>query len=353
MPIDTTYYTTYDGKKTAELVFKPAVEKPALSQFFKIVEGIKGKQAVYFIDPAEFVTILDPGCGLGASQLTLNITGETWELVDLKIWKWECWTSLRGKVWEWMLKAGNQKAELDGTDYADYMLEAVQSAAYHDLVRMAWFADSTMLVGALANSGELPFYKTFDGIWKRIFAAVTANKSAYVSLSEVNNNTTNPGQELPDGYASGLFRKMWKKQQRELKALPMNQRQFLVTDSLYQNYLEEREAALGVGIEAAYVLIADGIKTLTYRGVPLQVVDEWDIRIASSFTIAGVADLPHRAILTQFGNLQLSFDALPTSSATSNPLRVWNNIDTEKWNARSTYSAGAQIANKGLLVAAY
>ncbi len=104
----------------------------------------------------------------------------------------------------------------------------------------------------------------------------------------------------------------------------------------------------------AYALLADGTETLKYRGILLQIVDEWDIRIAGSFTTAGgVSDLPHRALITQFGNLQLGFDAQPFESEVGGALSVWTNQDTEKWNARTKYVADAQIANKGLVAVAY
>lgn len=354
MPIDTQYYQTYTGQVTEELAFKPAIAKPALSDFFKVVTGVKGKQAVYYIDPVEFVTILDPGCGEGASQLSLNINGEFFEPVDLKIWKWECWKDLRGKVWEWMLNTGNDKNDISTTQYADFMVQAISTGAYNDLVRMAWFADATMQSTALSDANKLKYYKTFNGFWKQAFTAVAGGKSGYVDLSAVNASAAQTADnDLPAGYAIATFKKMWKKMSRELKAQPKQQRQFLVTQSFWDNLLESREDAVEKGIELAYKLLDDGTEILKFRGVTVKVVDEWDIRIASDFTKAGKADLPHRAVLTQFGNLQICFDAQPTNSATDNPLTIWNNIDTEKWNARCLYTADFRIANKGLMVVAY
>lgn len=353
MSINTQYYKTYDGKESAELAFRPAAKLPALSDYFKIVEGVKGKQAVYYLDPVGFGTIIDPGCGPTGTALPLNITGETWSPYDLFLHITECWTSLRGKVFEWMLKEGNQKYDLTGTDYEDFMIQAISQMAYGDLVRMAWFADSAMVSGALNVAGELPYYKTFDGAWKKVFAAVTAGKAKRVDITEVNSNSVNAGQALPAGYAIALLKKMWALRSATFRGLPVAQHQLLVTQSLWDNLLDSREGAVTNGIELAYTLQIDGTSVLKFRGVTLQVVNEWDMYIGRSFTKSGVADLPHRAILTAKDNLQLGFDAQPTTGETDNPFEIWNNIDTRYWNARVQYVADFQIADKTLVVAAY
>lgn len=345
--IDTQYYETYNGKKATELAFRPAMAKPELKKFFSIVEGIKGKQAVYFIENFDFATELDAGCGTGKKTFPLNITGETWAPVDLKAWFSACWTDLRGKVFEWLLKAGEAKHELDDTDYEDYLLHALSGAIYRDLLRMAWFADADMLAAVLTDPALLKFFKTFNGIWKRVFQADAAGKITVVPIAA---NDKAGSQIFTVGSSLPLMQDMFDAAPAELNAMPLNDRQYLVTRSIYTDYLRLRETK---NLDTSFILQGDGIPSLNFRGVPIQVVDEWDIRLKAHFKVGGKIDKPHRALLTQYGNLQLGFDSVPTNGENENPLRVWNNVDTEEWNARTKYTADAQIADKKLIVAAY
>ena len=354
---------TYTGM-LAELVIRPAVARPALSSYFTIVEGVKGKQIVTFLERTRLITIVDPGCGTGITTVNLAKTTFTWDPVDMKAWVSECWKDLRGKVEEHYLKAGNDKKDLSDTVYGDFMVDALEDGVGNDLLRMAWFADSAMVAGALTptvtingtvytSAQLLLFFKTFKGAWKRIFDGVAATTIKRVAIAQ---NGSGTNQIFAEADAPLLFKAMFNGQPAKLAAQPNAEKQFLVSRSIFNAWTDYRESR---NLDLSFQVMANGESTPTYRGVPVLVVDEWDAGIATFFqpsaqaALAGKADLPNRAILTVKGNMQLGFDATPINDGGRATLEVWTSMDTEKWNARATYTADQQIADHELIVVAY
>jgi hypothetical protein len=339
MPItfDNTY--TYQAPEVNELVMRPAVDKPQIRDIFGVKQGVKGRQGVHYLNRKEKVTHLDAGCGTGATQLALTTTLKQWDPVDLKIWLYECWKDMRGKVLEYKLKSGNEKPDLTDEDLQDYLIDIAGDAAFSDMHRQAWFADTDITTGDLNVAGDLDDYVVFDGIWKKIFEAVTAGTVARVTVA---NNTA--GSALGSGQAVAILQEMFGRIPRRLSG---KANQLLVSYSIFDNYLTYRENK--DGIEAAFEMQESGVTTLRYRGIPLTVVNEWDDRINADLLGA----LPHRAILTIKDNLQLGYDAQPINAAGENPFRIWYSDDTERWNAKLLYTADAQVANDELIISAY
>lgn len=67
---------------------------------------------------------------------------------------------------------------------------------------------------------------------------------------------------------------------------------FLVTASMEDNYIATLETLNGS--EAGFYTLVDGVKTLSYRGIPIITREEWDEHIEEDFGLIR----PHRAILT-------------------------------------------------------
>ncbi len=353
---------SYVGQLAAT-VLRPAVSRPALSDYFTVREGIKGKQVVTFLERAELVTIVDPGCGTGISTLNLGTSQATWDPVDMKAWISECWKGLRGKVWEHGLKSGNDKKDLSDTEYGDYMVDVLEDAVGADLLRMAWFGDTSLTTASFPTSLTLngstytatqllTFFKTFNGIWKRIYQAqVAGTLGGYISLST--NNAVGGAQTFASTEVLALFQGMFNAAPAKLTSQPLANWQFQVTRSIFTAWQTLRETQ---NLDLSYQAQADGILRPTFRGVPIMVVDEWDQRISTFFRPSATPtkkDLPHRAILTVKGNFQIGFDAMPINDNGRADLEVFTDQMSETWNARATYLADTQIADPGLIVAAY
>ncbi|GAB3994643.1 hypothetical protein GCM10028807_32700 [Spirosoma daeguense] len=353
---------TYNGQEAAELTIRPAVERPALSDIFAITEGLKGTQYVSFLERLGLVTIVDPGCGQGATTFGTKKSNKKWAPVDLKAWHKECWTNIRGTAEEWGLKPGNDKPDLTDTEYGVLMVELLSSAIGNDLVRMAHFADkslvSTKLTGSvtlpdgrtLNAAALLPFFKTFNGLWRNVELGVAATLTKYV---EIEANDTSGDQILDPNDVPGILQQMFSAQDPRLAGQATANKQLLVTNSFFDAWTIYRESK---NLDLAYVAQADGVARPTFRGVPFVVVNEWDEYINQFFkpaSLSGKVDRPHRALLTVKGNLQLRFDGNPVDSNGKGDLRVFYDEMSETWNAKQLYAGDQQIADDALVVAAY
>lgn len=352
----------YQGQ-VLPLVLRPAVARKPLTDYFEIVEGIKDKQIVNFIERGGLATIVDPGCGQGQGTITLGRTSFTWDPVSLKAWIAECEKDLNGKAEAWMRKTGNDRPNLLDTDYWNYMVDVLEEIVGTDLTRMSWFADPAMVSATLTpsvtingvtytNTQLLNYFKTFKGIWKRIFDGVTATTIKRITIAQ---NDTATDQTFPDNAAAPLFRSMIDGAPAKLTARPTSDLRLMVTRSIYNAYVGYRE---GQNLDMAYVAMGEG-QVASYRGIPLLPVDEWSQNITTFFrpaaqsALAGKQAMPNRAILTVDGVLQLGFDATPVSPNGRGGLELFYDQTTELTHAKTLYRADAQIADPELIVVAY
>ena len=89
----------------------------------------------------------------------------------------------------------------------------------------------------------------------------------------------------------------------------------------------------------------DGVVTLSYRGIPIIVREEWDVHIAADF--AGY--YPHRALLTLPMNLVFGTDL---ASADTMSEMFYDRVEQENI-FRVQYKAGTQYIQSNYIVAAY
>lgn len=345
---DNTYQ--YNGEHAKELVLTPATERPALTDIFGIEEGIKGKKYVHTLGRASKLTKKDAGCGTGKQQLTLSTTAKMWDPQDAKMWLYECWADMRGKVLEWKLKNGNDKNDITDTDIEDYLIDVAQNAAYEDMLRFAWFGKKNITAAELTGAaGDVANYNLIDGFWTKTFAAVAAGKTKRVAISD-NGEATVAAQALEPGDAFPIFQNLFNSAPQKLKNAPLAGRQFMVTDTLFTEYMNYRESQ---NLDTSFTIQESGVTSLRYRGVPITVINEWDQHIQSDFLVGGKYDLPHRAVLTQRNNLKLGFDSMPGNSASEIAFKIWFSDDDELWNARLLYMLDYQTAEDDMLVVAY
>lgn len=118
---------------------------------------------------------------------------------------------------------------------------------------------------------------------------------------------------------------------------------FYCTDTIIENYISTLEAAFGVVPESYYNLI-DGVKRLSYRGIPIMPMDI-DQHIANDFD----TPYPHRAILTMPENLALVLNGRGDIGET----KFWFNPDKNVNRQRTQFECGANYILPELITVAY
>lgn len=155
--------------------------------------------------------------------------------------------------------------------------------------------------GTYTHDIDTDYFNIIDGLFKQLRAAVTADSSLGVTITGNSQATkaTQMSWMTPDR-AAQLLSDMWYNapiQLRQMKndANEANRPRFLVTQSIadaYEQYL------LGKGISETYVNLIDGVKALSFLGVPVIAMPIWDEMIQSYQDLRDTFFKPHRAVLT-------------------------------------------------------
>jgi hypothetical protein len=122
----------------------------------------------------------------------------------------------------------------------------------------------------------------------------------------------------------------------------MMEARYIVTGSVMDAYITDLESD---GTEAAHMKVIDGVRSISYRGIPVIERRDWDVHIAADF--AGVR--PHRAMLVLPENLIVGTDA--TSDVTN--AEMWYDQNTQENKFRVEYKAGTQYLHPEYVTVAY
>jgi len=117
---------------------------------------------------------------------------------------------------------------------------------------------------------------------------------------------------------------------------------FMVTRTVYRNYMDTLKTTTGV--EGAFEILQNGKKVLTYEGIPIIQVYEWDKEIAEENYI-----FPHRVILSVPQNFIFATDGASDDGA----IDTWYNKDEEMRRYRCKYRAAVDYIHDELLMVAY
>ncbi|WP_460983703.1 hypothetical protein [Spirosoma fluminis] len=338
---------TYTGDMAVDYIIRPAIATGKIEEFIKVVFGVKTKQQVIFADPIYKITKKDAGCGSSASNPSINRSEKFWDPTGVEAWVDQCYTDLKGTFHEKDLKSGSERPDLTNTKIEKFLLELLEPAAYSDFLRMVWLSKKGIVAGELTNgAGDVPHYNQIDGFWTKIFAAVAANLFKRYTIAE---NAGNAGaQDLAAGRSYEILKGVFKNQSTVLKQAKKNLKVLYVTRAIYEDYeiyLESKEA-----LESSFTKLQDGQEVLTFRGVPLIIVDIVDQFLESDFNLAGKLTMPHRVILTLKDNFQLGIDG-DTTDPTA--MEIWYERKDKKWNARLMYLLDCMIAEEKYVSVAY
>lgn len=335
-----------------EYIWIPVINYGNLDDFFKVLTDIKTKQQVTFIKYIDKITHVDTGCDSVAVNKQLVFTQKYWDPNPVEALLTQCYTDLYGTSFEKTLKGGTEKYDLVGTPVEALMLEAMVKAADNDLKRMIWLGNKSILAANLTNgSADVGNYNQVNGIWQRLVAAVVANQTPRYTITE-NSASTTAGQALAAGRARVILRQVYRNQKMVLKQMNKKAKRFFVTREIYDNYSEDLSA--NDHLESARTQLVDGTDTLTFEGIPLEIVDVVDSYLATDFTFGTGANTtitnPHRVALTVKDNIQFSVDTnVPYPVA----FESWTEKKEKRWYGRALYELDVQIAFEELCSVAY
>lgn len=162
--------------------------------------------------------------------------------------------------------------------------------------------------------------------------------SVATTTAAVRNTTLVPGAAVK------ILQAMYEARTDELAEFDATEARFDVTRSIYENYLAFLQTQSGA--EAAFSTLVNGVKTLTFNGIPVMKRPDWDKRIKSAdFGYV----LPHRALLSVHKNYVWGTDSTDDMAK----VEAWYEMKDQMNYFRSQYSAGTQYVHPVYITAAY
>lgn len=320
--------TTWCGQQASEIFYKPAFRAGGITdQFFLIVPNIKSRRQMVLDEQLQYIVQISDACARTPNGEVINLSEKFLEVCPLKINLDQCAKNLEEKFTEEWLRTGNSLFDITGTAVEDYIIRKVTEALALDLWRIIWFGDT-------ASDDER--YNVCDGFWTRIFASVGEYDT------DIKRVTVAEGA-LGECAALDYLRQVYEGASDLLNEVPENQKYFMLTRSMYDNYrtcLEERCCG-----DRGTILLEDGRTQFFFRGIPVYLAPGWDRYIRNDLN----NEFPHRIVYATYQSLAVGSDELSDTTTVEvlyNPYEKNNQIDAE-------FKLGTQIPYNELVAVAY
>lgn len=276
---------TYPGKLNTELVQKPKIETPALSDFAVIKQGVRCGEYINLVQPLSRVL----SKGTADCEPTYSQAGS---ITDRKLD-----TGLFEINLEWCKKEfqalcnilGDSDLIGDGLDgyelggrLRSVIFDEVIEQSRLDVWKVFLFGNNSL------GSGSTNVFSTIDGVWTKFFDAFGSYCVKPISNAFPNAHNS----VLATNQARDILRLMWGNSPLLLKQMAKNNKKFWVTGSVWENYYDS--VINDCCVEGSWRAGQDGIERLYYRGielVPIWIADE---------TLENDTDNPYYDIIRHF-----------------------------------------------------
>ena len=289
-----------EATEVSQAIVEQTFVMSELNDIHEVMTGIQMKEQIVFVDQmgigGEALTNCTP-----AEQEGLALTQKYWDPALIAGRLVHCQNDLNKllKLFQKAQRTNPDYFDKEGSQELGLLATAVTESIKVSVNAKIWYADT--VADTFANSGvftngtNLGLFNQFDGLWKQIFA--DGNIPKY-TISE-NAGASYSAQALASGKGLTILKALYNNSDARL--LGNTDAQFVVTRSIYDNYLDSLETIENTG--GNIVVTQEGKRELFYRGYKVVMQNEWD-RLQNLYQNNGTkVNLPHRAILTVKSNI--------------------------------------------------
>ena len=347
-------YTEYvkEVEELNDINVQPKYNDVPFDTAYTVVEGVKEKRKVGFMDRMAKATIKDTGCAEPTNNYDVADSEKEWNPQRLEFATKMCYANFEATFLRRKLGNGKNANDLTQSDVIDFVInDIISEGLYEDRKRIAEFADTAIVSGSLTNgASDVPNYDQIDAIWKQIFAEVNGGSATSTALAAANAEATTAAQltALKSGDANGaISNAVFTGLAEEADSRIFNGNEmFMVSRSVLMNY---KRYLRSFGTEIANQVVIDGRPFYSFDGIPIVEMKDWDRNIKADFETSGALDLPHRAILTTKDQLQIATDSI----SAIDDVELWYDGKTKDITIRVQYLMDALIMRPELIAAAY
>ena len=249
---------TYGGANLNEIFYEPVFRSDDIMRNYRVIPNVKHKMNVY--TSAALTKIVEPytACSASSGANQFNIDDKVITAGRCRVALEQCTDEFFGTYIEEMYKNGADVMNIEGTQLSDAIVNRAVKGIASDVVRLAWGGDV---------AGAVPGYTAFDG-WMELMKAETV----------LTKDVVTPAAPTA-GEAIGLLRQIYDSAPAALQQVAPADKKFFVTPAIKNAYLANLE---GSSADLAIVNTQDGMRRVSFRGVELVAMYEWDTILADT-----------------------------------------------------------------------
>ena len=345
---------TFNGEEIRSLreaIMNAVFGKPELNSIHTMVPDIIHKKQIVLLGLKGLQGIKDPGCDPDSSTSSIPISEKFWDPEGIFNRDEECYTNLEASFFNWGLKKGVEKPDLTGTDFANFLIERTDDAVLESIWRIAWFGDRDISdttaspPGTLNDPLKVKFFDQIDGFFKQLFIITAANPKQRVEIPENALGTEVAQLDLDSERAINVLRDLVQNADKRLKG--HKDKVYYITDTLNDNLTTFLESQ---NVNSSFERIEKGTGgKISFRGIPIEVIDVWDRNIQEHFDDGTKLFKPHRAVLTVKSNIQIGME----DSTAFEQLKPFFNERLKKFFIDSLFKMDAKIPEDFLVMFAH
>jgi hypothetical protein len=229
---------------------------------YRVIPNVKHKMNVYTSAALTKIVDKQEGCSSGNETGTFDVDDKVITAGRCRVALSQCSEEFYGTYIEEMYRNGVDVNNIEGTQLADAIVNRAVAGIASDVVRLAW--------GGALSPVEVG-YDVFDG-WMELMGA-----DATVLAARFEYAGTEAAPTAAD--AIGILRQAYDTAPAALQQVAAADKKMFVTSKVFNAYLANLE---GSSADLAIVNTVDGYTRVSFRGVQVVPMYEWDTIVADT-----------------------------------------------------------------------
>jgi hypothetical protein len=314
---------TYGGAQLNEIFYEPVFRSDDIMRNYRVIPNVKHVMNVYTAAALTKIVEVYSTCSATSGANQFDLSDKVITAGRCRVALEQCTDEFFGTFIEESYRSGADVMNIEGTQLADAIVNRAVKGIASDVVRLAWGGD---VAGAVAG------YAVFDGWMELMKAEPVLNTAAADPANPTAGNALTLIMQVYDGAPAALQ-----------QVAPADKKMF-VTPKLYNAYLQNLE---GNGADLAIVNTVDAAPRVSFRGVELVAMYEWDTILTDTNPdlFNNVTDLTQGVCYTAVENLIIGSDVTDPEGS----FKVFYDDLEEKMFFRGYFKLGVQYLYSSLV----
>ena len=317
---------TYGGAQLNEIFYEPVFRSDDIMRNYRVIPNVKHVMNVYTAAALTKIVEVYSTCSTASGANQFDLSDKVITAGRCRVALEQCTDEFFGTFIEESYRSGADVMNIEGTQLADAIVNRAVKGIASDVVRLAWGGNTT--------AGTPTAYLIFNG-WMELMKAEPVLEQA---AATANNPTA--------GEALNLIMKVYDGAPAALQQVAPADKKMFVTPKLYNAYLQNLE---GNGADLAIVNTVDASPRVSFRGVELVAMYEWDTILTDTdptlFNSAAAVNHNQGICYTAVENLIIGSDVTDPEGS----FKVFYDDLEEKMFFRGYFKLGVQYLYSSLV----